>query len=1066
MSVSKPRHTPKPKKVILLGSGGLRIGQAGEFDYSGSQAIKSFKEEGIEIVLVNPNIATVQTDDDMADRVYFQPLNVKTVTKILEREKPDAIALSFGGQTALNLGLELDRLGILKRLNVRVLGTPVKVIETTEDRELFKQALAEIGTKTAKSLTAATVDQAIHAAKELGYPIMMRSGFSLGGLGSGRIDSDEELRRRAKEVLAAVPQVLIEEYLVGWKEVEYEVVRDSAGNTITVCNMENFDPMGVHTGESIVVAPSQTLTNHEYHMLREVAIRTINHLGIIGECNIQYALHPSSGEYRVIEVNARLSRSSALASKATGYPLAFVASKLMLGKRLHEIKNAVTGKTSAFYEPALDYLAVKMPRWDLQKLKSSDHHIGSEMKSVGEVMALGRSFPEALQKAVRMLGSGAHGLTVHPHEIADPMDEIARPTDRRLFAVYEAIRSGVSTAAIHDASYIDRWFLDHIAAVADTERLLAAGTLDAQTLRYAKKMGFSDRVIADLRGKTEAQIRTLRHKHGIVPAIKQIDTLAGEFDAETNYLYATYHGTTHDVEPLSKKTAIVLGSGPYSIGSSVEFDWSAVNTAKTLKKNGLKTIIINSNPETVSTDFDRSDRLYFDELTLERVRDIADFENPRGVVVSVGGQVANNLALPLHKTGYPIMGTSPTDIDRAENRQKFSSMLNKLAIDQPEWDEVTTLAGAKKFAQKVGYPVLIRPSYVLSGGAMSVVRSEPEMEKYLTAATRLSPDHPTVISQFVQNAKELEIDGVAKNGELVVYAISEHIENAGIHSGDATVVYPAQRLYLETVRRAKLITRKVVKNLNITGPFNIQFIAKDNELKVIECNVRASRSFPFVSKVSGYNFIQIATEAMLGHDHPGIFLTLSLDYVAVKTPQFSYNRMKGADPVAGVEMASTGEVACFGSEVETAFYRSWMATEQQIQGKRILISLADEQKHKFIDEAAALVAAGWEVFATPGTHDFLQENGIATKLVHKVQGSQKPNLAEAIQDHKLDLMVSIPSREESSDAAYTIRRLAIDNHIPIFTNAETGRLLLRCLADPHLADLEPKHWREYVPKTA
>lgn len=1051
------------KKVVVLGSGGLRIGQAGEFDYSGSQAIKSFKEEGIETVLINPNIATVQTDDDMADRVYFQPLNVETVQKILKREKPDAIALSFGGQTALNLGLELDRRGILKDLGIRVLGTPVKVIETTEDRELFKRALAEIGTKTAKSAIAGTVEAALAAAKKLGYPVMMRSGYSLGGLGSGRIDTPAQLKTRVKEVLAAVPQVLIEEYLVGWKEVEYEVVRDGDGNTITVCNMENFDPMGVHTGESIVVAPSQTLTNHEYHMLREVAIRTINHLGIIGECNIQYALHPSSGEYRVIEVNARLSRSSALASKATGYPLAFVASKLMLGKRLYEIKNSVTGKTSAFYEPALDYLAVKMPRWDLQKLKSSDHHIGSEMKSVGEVMALGRSFPEAIQKAIRMLNIGAQGLSVHPHDILDPMDEIAYPTDRRLFAVYEALKQGVSAQEIHTASHIDRWFLDHLAAIAQTEHALAAKTIDESLLRAAKKMGFSDRVIANLTEKTEKQVRSLRLKHGVMPAIKQIDTLAGEFDAETNYLYVTYHGTTHDVAPLSKKTAIVIGSGPYSIGSSVEFDWSAVNTAKTLQENAYKTIIINSNPETVSTDFDRSDRLYFDELTLERLQDIADFEKPSGIVVSVGGQIANNLALPLHHAGYPILGTSPLKIDMAEDRQKFSAMLNKLGIDQPAWTEVTSLSAAKKFATSVGYPVLIRPSYVLSGGAMSVVRTEQEMERYLTAATRLSPDHPTVISQFVQNAKELEIDGVALHGHLVIYAISEHIENAGVHSGDATVVYPAQRLYLETVRRAKLIAKQVAKNLDITGPFNIQFIAKDNELKVIECNVRASRSFPFVSKVSGYNFIQIATEAMLGRAHPEIFLTLSLDHVAVKSPQFSYNRMKGADPVAGVEMASTGEVACFGSEIETAFYRSWQATEQHLGGKRVLISLADEQKYKFVEETRQLVENGWTVYTTPGTYAFLKEHGILTHQVYKVQHKKTPNLAKLIQNHELDLMVSIPSREEKSDEAYQMRRLAIDNHIPLFTNAETGRLLLRCLTDPGLAHLQPKHWREYVP---
>jgi carbamoyl-phosphate synthase large subunit len=1050
------------KKVVVLGSGGLRIGQAGEFDYSGSQAIKSFKAEGIETVLVNPNIATVQTDEDMADRVYFQPLTVETVQKILVREKPDAIALSFGGQTALNLGLELERRGVLKKLGIEVLGTPVDVIETTEDRELFTKALAQIGTKTAKSATAKTVEAALQAAKTLGYPVMMRSGYSLGGLGSGRIDTPGQLKTRVKEVLAVVPQVLIEEYLVGWKEVEYEVVRDCDGNTVTVCNMENLDPMGVHTGESIVVAPSQTLTNHEYHLLREVALRTINHLGIIGECNIQYALHPSSGEYRVIEVNARLSRSSALASKATGYPLAFVASKLMLGRRLYEIQNSVTGKTSAFYEPALDYLAVKMPRWDLQKLKSSDHHIGSEMKSVGEVMALGRSFPEALQKAVRMLNIGAHGLSLHPHDIQNPADEIAHPTDRRLFAMYEALKAGMTPQEIHTSSHIDRWFIAHLAAIAATEKTLRAGSLTQAALQQAKKMGFSDRAIAELQGKKESAVRALRLKHSITPAIKQIDTLAGEFDAETNYLYATYHGSAHDVEPLSTKTAIVVGSGPYAIGSSVEFDWSAVNTAKTLQKNRYKTVIVNSNPETVSTDFDRSDRLYFEELTLERLQDIADFEQPKGIVVSVGGQVANNLALPLHRAGYPILGTSPHNIDRAENRQKFSAMLGELGVDQPAWAEVSSLSAARTFAQKVGYPVLIRPSYVLSGGAMSVVRSEAEMQRYLTAATKLSPDHPTVISQFIQNAKELEIDGVAQDGHLVIYAISEHIENAGVHSGDATVVYPAQWLYLETVRRAKLITKQVVKSLDVTGPFNIQFIAKDNELKVIECNVRASRSFPFVSKVSGYNFIQIATEAMLGQAHPEIFLTLGLDHVGVKTPQFSYNRMKGADPVTGVEMASTGEVACFGPDVETAFYQSWLATEQRITGKRVLVSLADEQKYKFVDEARQLVEHGWTVFATPGTHTFLREHGIATQRVYKVQGHQKPNLAELIRNHELDLMVSIPSREEKSDQAYHMRRLAVDNHIPMFTNAETGRLLLRCLTDPNLANLQPKHWREYV----
>lgn len=1055
------RQTRRLESVVILGSGGLRIGQAGEFDYSGSQAIKSFKEEGIRTVLINPNIATVQTDESMADRVYFQPLNIETVTKILEREKPDAIALSFGGQTALNLGLALDDAGVLKRLDIAVLGTPVSVIKTTEDRELFKQALDEIGTSTARSYSATTLQQALKAASRIGYPVMLRSGYSLGGLGSGRIDSEAQLRQRVSEVLAAVPQVLIEEYLTGWKEVEYEVVRDHTGNTITVCNMENFDPMGIHTGESIVVAPSQTLTNREYHHLREVAIRTINHLGIIGECNIQYALHPSSGEYRVIEVNARLSRSSALASKATGYPLALVASKLMLGHTLPELRNVVTGTTSAFFEPALDYIAVKMPRWDLQKLKSSDHHIGSEMKSVGEVMALGRSFPEAIQKAVRMLGIGASGLSHHPHEIAKALDEIKHPTDRRLFAIYDALRSGITPKKIHKLSHIDPWFLHQLADIAVIEAELATQPLKAELLRRAKQAGFSDASIGLLSGKSEQAVRTQRLKHHITPYIKQIDTLAGEFDAETNYLYFTYHGSTHDIAPLSQP-ALVLGSGPYSIGSSVEFDWSAVNTAAALRDSGHQTIIVNSNPETVSTDFDRSDRLYFDELTLERVRDIADFEQTSGIIVSVGGQVANNLALPLYKAGYPILGTSPRDIDRAENRQKFSSLLAGLGIDQPEWSEVTSLASAKTFAARVGYPVLIRPSYVLSGGAMSVVANPHEMEGYLQAATTLSPDHPTVISKFILGAKELEIDGVAAAGELLIYAMSEHIENAGVHSGDATVVYPAQRLYLETVRRAKHIARDVVKALHITGPFNIQFIAKDNDLKVIECNVRASRSFPFVSKVSGHNFIRIATEAMLGkatHQH---YQTLELNHVGVKSPQFSYGRMKGADPVAGVEMASTGEVACIGASLEEAFLASWRATEQSIAGRNILLSVADEHKFKFTEVAARLSAQGWHLCATVGTHDFLQEHGITSTMLHKVREHGHPNIPDAIENREIDLMVTIPASDESSPDAPILRRLAVDHHIPLMTNAETARLLLRCLTNPQLQDSTPRHWAEYV----
>ncbi len=1055
----------KIQKVVIFGSGGLRIGQAGEFDYSGSQAIKALKEEAIFTVLINPNIATVQTDNDMADRVYFQPLNVVSVTKILEREKPDAVMLSFGGQTALNLGLQLNDLGVFTRLKITVLGTPVAAVKVTEDRELFKNSLQEIGTKTARSLIAYNLNQALAAAHKIGYPIMLRSGYSLGGLGSGRIDNDRQLRQRIGEVMKAVPQVLIEEYLMGWKEVEYEVVRDIDGNTITVCNMENFDPMGIHTGESIVVAPSQTLTNEEYHRLRQIAIKTVNHLGIIGECNIQYALNPASGDYRVIEVNARLSRSSALASKATGYPLAFVASKLMLGMRLHELKNAVTGSTSAFYEPALDYIALKLPRWDFAKLKASDHSIGSEMKSVGEVMALGRSFPEVLQKAIRMLNIGASGLSQHPYSFSRPKGEISHPTDRRLFAIYDALKRGTTVDEIHKLSQIDKWFLDQLAEVQQTEALVKTKPLNKQLLTTAKRQGFADKTLAALKGTQEQQIRALRLKFGVRPVIKQIDTLAGEFDAETNYLYLTYNGQTNDVKPLGKKAMAVIGSGPYCIGSSVEFDWCAVNTAKTLKSRGHKTIIINSNPETVSTDFDRSDRLYFEELTLERVQDIADFEQVSGIVVSVGGQIANNLALPLDQANYPILGTAPKHIDGAEDRQKFSSMLNRLGIDQPTWQEVTNLSSAKRFAAKVGYPILIRPSYVLSGGAMNVVTNEQELERYIQAATRLSPDHPVVVSQFILNAKELEIDGVAKDGELIIYAISEHIENAGVHSGDATVVYPAQRLYLETVRRAKHITNQVVAGLQITGPFNIQFIAKDNELKVIECNVRASRSFPFVSKVSGHNFIAIAVDAMLGIENHSHYQTLELDHVGVKSPQFSYNRLKGADPVAGVEMASTGEVACFGADLEEAFYASWLATEQNIKGKSIFISLPDDQKHKFSDEAALLAQAGWKIYTTSGTHQYFKEQGISSTRLYKIQENKQPSVASVINRAKVDLIISVPSITEHSQDAYKIRRLAIDNHIPLLTNAETGRLLLRCLSTPSLKELQPKHWGEYVLRT-
>jgi carbamoyl-phosphate synthase large subunit len=1050
------------KKAVILGSGGLKIGQAGEFDYSGSQAINALKEEGIYTVLINPNIATVQTDSDMADRVYFQPLNATTVIKILKQEKPDIVLLSFGGQTALNLGLDLYDKGIFKQLGIEVLGTSVESIKITEDRALFKTAMEEIGTKTARSAAAYSLKEALSAAQSIGYPIMLRAGYSLGGLGSGRVDNEQQLKEKAEQALQAVPQILIEEFLVGWKEIEYEVVRDSYGNTVTVCNMENLDPMGIHTGESIVVAPSQTLTNDEYHHLREVAIKTINHLGIIGECNIQYALNPKNGDYRVIEVNARLSRSSALASKATGYPLAFVAAKLMLGKRLNELTNSVTGTTPAFYEPALDYIALKMPRWDLAKLKSSDHTIGSEMKSVGEVMALGRSFPEALQKAIRMLNIGAQGLSSHPYTFKNPKSEISPATDRRLFAIYEAFKKGDSVADIHKLSKIDNWFLRHISNIQKLEVEIKTRPLTKDLLVQAKQNGFADRVIGNLVGSNEETIRTKRIKLGIRPVVKQIDTLAGEFASSTNYLYTTYHGSTYDVASIGKKAVVVVGSGPYCIGSSVEFDWCAVNTAQTLQAHGWQTIIVNSNPETVSTDFNRSQRLYFEELTLERMRDIADFEHPHGIVVSVGGQIANNLALPLFQAGYPILGTSPIQIDRAEDRKKFSAMLTKHGIDQPAWQEVSTLSKAKAFANKVGYHVIIRPSYVLSGGAMNVAASEQELSFFVSEATMLSPDHPVVISQFISNSKEIEIDGVAKDGKLQIYAISEHIENAGVHSGDATVVLPAQRLYLETIRRARQITKLIISNLNITGPFNIQFIAKDNELKVIECNVRASRSFPFVSKVTGHNFIAIATESILQIENTQEYKTLEYDYVAVKSPQFSYNRLKGADPVAGVEMASTGEVACFGDTLSEAYYSSWLATEQQVKIKSLFLSLPDEQKHKFVDEVAVLVDKGWKVYSTQGTHTYMKERGVQTHLLHKIMDKKEPSIISAIAEQKIGLVVSVPSSQNDNRDAYRIRRLAIDSHLPLVTDAETGRLLLRCLGDSKLLQTTPKAWQDYV----
>lgn len=1052
------------KKVLILGSGGLRIGQAGEFDYSGTQAIKALKEEHIHTVLINPNIATVQTDASLADEVYLLPLTVESVSKIIKKEKPDGILLGFGGQTALNLGLKLEERKILKNSNIEVLGTSVASIRLTEDRDLFKKSLSSLGILSPKSIAVSTVKQALKAADEIGYPIMMRSGFSLGGLGSGQVNNEKELQHRAKEALSGSPQILIEEYLLGWKELEYEIVRDSAGNAITVCNMENLDPMGIHTGESIVVAPSQTLSNREYHMLREIALKAADLFNIIGECNIQYALNPHNGEYRVIEMNARLSRSSALASKATGYPLAFVAAKLALGFNLAEIKNAVTKKTVAFFEPALDYVVVKIPRWDIHKLRSADRRIGTEMKSVGEVMAIGRSFPEALQKAVRMLNIGASGLTDYPHPIDQLKKEIEYATDRRLFALYEFFKKGGSAKEAHRLSKISLWFLWHIQAIAECETMIEKETLTADVLKKAKRMGFSDKAIGQLKRMDETKARLLRKKYGIVPYVKQIDTLAGEFDAQTNYLYLTYHGQCHDVEPACARPVIVLGSGPYCIGSSVEFDWCAVNTCRTLRSLHEETIIINSNPETVSTDYDESDRLYFEELTLERIRDIADFEQPKGIIVSVGGQIANNLSLPLFKHGYTLLGTPADSIDKAENRQTFSTLLNKLHIDQPPWQKVTSLANAKQFALKKGYPLLIRPSYVLSGSAMNIVFSEEELERFLKEATRISPDHPVVMSQFITDAKELEIDGVAKDGHVVIEAITEHIENAGVHSGDATVVLPPQRLYLETIRRTKNMTREIVKALNITGPFNIQFIAKNNAIQVIECNVRASRSFPFVSKVTRHNFIDIATRVMLDRYTPTAFETLELNYVGVKTPQFSYHRLKGADPVAHVEMASTGEVACLGNDLLEAFFLSWMATEQSILKKRILISIGGDKKLKFLDLLRKLEEIGWDLYATEGTHAFLSNAGIASRCIYKASEKIEPNVTTLISNRTVDLIINIPrglGMSQKSDG-FTIRRLSIDHHIPLITNMQIAQIFLQCLIEIDPSRIPATSWKQFV----
>ncbi|MCE9541741.1 carbamoyl-phosphate synthase (glutamine-hydrolyzing) large subunit [Candidatus Kaiserbacteria bacterium] len=1054
-----------PKKILLLGSGGLKIGQAGEFDYSGTQAIKAYKEEEISVVLMNPNIATVQTDDKLADSVYFLPLTLEFATKIIEKEKPDAIALSFGGQTALNLGLELESAGILKKHHVRVLGTPASVIRDTEDRELFVKRLRQIDVKTARSIATRTVTEAVTAAKKIGYPVMVRSGFALGGEGSGVVRSEKELKKKLHEVFRSVSQVLVEEYLGGWKEVEYEVVRDAADNCITVCNMENIDPMGVHTGESIVVAPSQTLSNTEYHYLREVAIRTIRHLGIVGECNIQYALNPATSDYRVIEVNARLSRSSALASKATGYPLAFVAAKLSLGYKLTELKNSVTKKTIACFEPALDYLVLKVPRWDLTKFDNAVTQIGTEMKSVGEVMAIGRSFEEALQKALRMLNIGAQGFTAQRNgnfAFKGYAQEIREPTTRRIFALAQALSAGISTKKLHELSRIDPWFLDKMRRIIDIESdLKKAKRIDESAMRKAKRAGFSDAQIASIRKTSPDAIRALRKKLKVIPVVKQIDTLAGEFPAQTNYLYLTYHGTENDIAPSDKHVA-VLGSGPYSIGSSVEFDWSCVQALKTLRAQKFGTIMINSNPETVSTDYDMSDRLYFDELSLERVLDITEFEKPKGVIVSTGGQIPNNLALPLAGHGVTVLGTAPHDIDRAEDRHVFSKLLDTLNIQQPGWTEVTTPAAAKRRARELGYPVLVRPSYVLSGSAMKVAYDEKSLLAFLKHAADVSSDHPVVISKFIENAREIEMDGVAQNGKLVIYAISEHVENAGTHSGDATVVLPPQRTYLETIRRAKGITKDIVESLKITGPFNMQFLAKDNHLMVIECNVRASRSFPFVSKVTGHNFIDIATKAILGVTVSGHYRTVELDTVAVKSPQFSYSRIRGADPTTSVEMGSTGEVACFGDTYSEALIKSMMAAGFRLPKKNILISLGgEENKIKLLPTIQKLSEMGFSLYATEHTADFIRSHGMKCEKVYKVQHKGSPNVTELLESGVLDLIINIPVRVKDAIDGFIVRRKAIDLNIPLITNRQLAEGFVTALSETDVHSIPVKSWAEY-----
>lgn len=1068
------------KKVLLLGSGALKIGEAGEFDYSGSQALKALREEGVKTVLINPNIATVQTSEGVADQIYFLPVQPYFVERVIQKERPDGILLSFGGQTALNCGVELEQSGVLAKYGVRVLGTPVAAIMNTEDRELFVEQLDEINVKTIKSEACEDVKQAREAAKHLGYPVIIRAAYALGGLGSGFADDENQLNKLCEKAFAFSPQVLVEKSLKGWKEIEYEVVRDRYDNCITVCNMENFDPLGIHTGESIVIAPSQTLTNSEYHKLRELSIKIVRHIGIVGECNVQYAFDPQSEDYRVIEVNARLSRSSALASKATGYPLAFVAAKLGMGYGLFELKNSVTKTTSAFFEPALDYVVCKIPRWDLSKFRGVDKELGSSMKSVGEVMAIGRNFEEAIQKGLRMIGQGMHGFVENKELGIDNIDAALRePTDKRVFIISKAMHKGYTVEQIHELTKIDKWFLEKLKHIIDLDEELKKcniNTLDINLLRAAKVYGFTDFQIARAVGleeelhnmhKAALVVRQFRKVNGILPVVKQIDTLAAEYPAQTNYLYLTYSGVSNDIRfERDDRSVIVLGSGAYRIGSSVEFDWCGVQALNTIRKAGYRSIMINYNPETVSTDYDMCDRLYFDELTFERVMDIIELECPHGVIVSTGGQIPNNLAMKLDEQHVPILGTKAEDIDHAEDRAKFSAMLTEHHINQPEWSALTSMEDIDRFVDRVGFPVLVRPSYVLSGAAMNICSNRDELERFLRLAANVSEDHPVVVSKFIEHAKEIEMDAVAKNGEIVAYAISEHIEFAGVHSGDATIQFPPQKLYVETVRRIKRVSRQIAKALHINGPFNIQYMARDNEILVIECNLRASRSFPFVSKVLKINLIELATRIMLGLpvEKPSKNL-FDLDYVGIKASQFSFNRLQKADPVLGVDMSSTGEVGCLGDDVNQALMKSMLSVGLRVPKKNILLSTGGaKQKADMLDAARELKQHGYRLFATGGTSKYLTENGIEnTRVYWPSEEGQQPQALDMLHHKELDMVVNIPKdltpRELTN--GYKIRRAAIDLNVPLITNSRLAGAFINAFCSMSLDDIDIKAWGEY-----